>query len=92
MAGKGGTITIVGSEYRVCIVKGRKALFHRWVDKAHVYNPIMKGEIPGQIKHTVGVVEYEDGAVHECYPYEIRFCDNKLQEYCFGKENPVDTD
>ncbi|MDD4564815.1 MAG: hypothetical protein PHE79_04990 [Eubacteriales bacterium] len=86
MAAIGSTITIVGSEYRTCIVKGRKALFHRWEDKAHVYNPISIGQIPGQIKQTVGIVEYGDGTVHECYPGEIRFCDNKLREYCFGQE------
>lgn len=78
MANIGQEIRIVGSEYRPCIVKGRKALFHRWEDRAWVYNPISIGLIPGQFKETVGIVEYEDGTVHECYPGEIRFCDNKL--------------
>ena len=33
----------------------------------------------------VGIVEYEDGTVHEAYPYEIRFLDGKLNEYCFDE-------
>lgn len=91
MASIGSEIKIIGSEYRPCMIKGRKALFHRWEDKAQVYNPMSIGQIPGQLKQTVGIVEYEDGTVHECYPGEIRFCDNKLQEYCFVPED-VDYD
>lgn len=55
-------------ELRPCIVKGRKALFHKWSVKS---------------KETVAIIEYEDGAVTECYPYEIKFVDAKFKEYCF---------
>ena len=41
------------------------------------------GHSAGQLAATFGIVEYEDGTVHECYPQEIRFCDNKLEEYYF---------
>lgn len=74
-------------EYRPCIVKGKKALFHRWADKSQVISPgIAVGSHPGgQVWIVIGIVEYEDGTVHECYPHEVRFCDNKFQEYAFGE-------
>ena len=83
MAGLNDTIKFLSGEYRPCLVNGRKALFHRWEDKASIRDTIMAGTIPGQLAATVGIVEYEDGTVHECYPYEIRFCDSKFSEYCF---------
>lgn len=33
MAGLDGTITIKSGEYRPCVIDGKKALFHRWMDK-----------------------------------------------------------
>ena len=32
---------------------------------------------------TIAIVEYENGDVRECYPYEVKFLDNKLKEYDF---------
>jgi len=73
------------SNYRPCYVKKHKALFHRWEDKSWVVaaSPMVGGTPAGQIKMTIGIVEYEDGSVHECYPDEIRFCDPHHNEYCF---------
>lgn len=73
------------SEYRPCIVGGKKALFHRWTDKAQVVgeSALRGGHSAGQLWVVVGIVEYEDGTIREVYPYEIRFVDHKLQEYCF---------
>lgn len=84
MAAINGTITISKSEYRPCIVKGRKALFHCWEDKSqlHIGGKALRTidvDVPsGYIKTTVAIIEYEDGIVTECYPYEIKFCDNNL--------------
>lgn len=39
MKGHDSTITITTAEYRPCYVDGKKALFHRWIDKEQ---PIMK--------------------------------------------------
>ena len=62
-------------DLRPCIVKGKPAAFHRWADKAQVISPGMTiGSHPGgQLWQVVGIVEYADGTVCECYPNEIRF-------------------
>lgn len=75
------------SEYRPCIVCGKKALFHRWVDKAHVVSEsaLRGGHPAGQLWVVVGIVEYEDGTVHEAYPDEIRFVPGKIRDYSFGE-------
>ena len=85
MAGLNGEIILRTSELRPCFVNNRKALFHRWEPKMQVVGESMLqgGHSAGQLAITVGIVEYENGTVHECYPYEIRFCDNKLEEYHF---------
>lgn len=71
--------------YRLCTVQGRKALFHRWADKANPIpeSPFIGGNKAGQSWIVVGIIEYEDGTVHEAYPYEIRFVDNLMGEYAW---------
>ena len=69
------------NKYRPCTVLVRekkedvkhKAWFHRWVDYAQVREAIMTGTSSGQLMQTYGIVEYEDGTVHEVYPGQIRF-------------------
>lgn len=79
-----GTEINIKVELRPCIVKDRKALFHKWSQSNRV---VMTGEvITHVIKNTIAIIEYENGAVTECYPYEIKFTDNKHREYCFGAE------
>ncbi|MDE6788043.1 MAG: hypothetical protein K2J47_01805 [Ruminococcus sp.] len=55
---------------RPCIVKEQKALFHCWENLPHIM---------------VGIIEHEDGTIHECYPDEIRFVDNAFADIFFGK-------
>jgi hypothetical protein len=64
---------------RPCIVGGKMAVFHRWADKAHVIPPgrTVGSHSGGQMRFLVGIVEYEDGTVCECYPYEIKFTDKE---------------
>lgn len=78
-------IQVMFSEYRPCVVKGKKALFHRWADKAQVVgeSALRGGHSAGQLWVVVGIVEHEDGTIREAYPYEIRFVDHKQREYCF---------
>lgn len=77
----------IKNELRPCLVKGAKALFHKWVD----YQKPVPGGItpidppPGQIKCTFGLVEYENGQVEEVSPNKIEFCDNKIKEYAFDE-------
>lgn len=82
MASAGITITY---ERRPCIVKGKKALFHRWADKAQLVgeSPLRGGHPGGQLWLVVGIIEYEDGCVHEAYPDEIRFIDNPMERYAW---------
>lgn len=84
------------SEYRPCIVKvqtgkrmkdGRncqyeehRALFHCWSDRYWTTAALFVNEVPDQQSHTVGIVEYEDGTIHEHYPLEIQFTDDKAKE------------
>ena len=63
----------VKMEIRPWFVKGEKALFHQWV---HTKNLL------GQ-EFEVGLVEYENGQVEEVTPNNIKFCDNKINEYSF---------
>lgn len=77
---------IIKAELRPCIVKDRKALFHKWIEISKIIepSPMIGGHNGGLIKNTVAIIEYEDGIVTECYPYEVKFIDSKSQEYCFG--------
>ena len=64
---------------RPCKVNGKGATFHRWADKAEVISPgLAIGSHPGgQLWLVLGIVEYADGTVHECYPHEIVFTDKE---------------
>ena len=64
---------IIKSELRPCLVKDKKALFHKWV---HTKNLL------GQ-EFEVGIVEYENGQVEEVTSNNIKFCDNKVNKYIF---------
>lgn len=84
------------SEYRPCIVRVRinervkgvcknqyeehRALFHRWSERYWTTAALFVNEVAGQQSHTVGIVEYEDGTIHEHYPQEIQFTDGKAKE------------
>ena len=59
-------------ELRPCFVKDMKCLFHKWS-----YNWM------GADKVQVAIVERYDGVVLECYPHEVCFADNKINEYAF---------
>lgn len=85
MASLDGTITITTSEYRPCFVDGKKALFHRWIDKSEIIAPsVLKGgHAGGVIRDTFGIVEFENGVVGEVYPHKIKFAAGKCNEYSF---------
>lgn len=64
---------------RICMVKCRevfkKAYFHRWVEISNVIDasPLVGGHPGGQIKYTLGLVEYEDGKIEQVSPERIQF-------------------
>ena len=84
------SVITVERELRPCIVNGKKAFFHCWEDRSEIRNAVLKGTISGVVRGTFAIVEYEGGVVAECYPYEIKFIDNKFREYDFREGNKND--
>lgn len=78
MAAIDGTITYTSSEYRPCLVSGKKAIFHRWEDMAEVVGEsLLRGGTPGgQLRRVMGIVEDEYGCIAEVYPSRIKFLDS----------------
>ena len=76
-----GIITLTTSEQRPCTVDGKKAVFHRWHEICNVVEAgIAIGSHPaGQIKYTLGTVEFEDGTVQEVAPHKIKFKDGMVR-------------
>ena len=62
---------------RPCLVKGKKHLFHQWENRAWVAEPGIPGE---QCSMTLAIVEDEYGQVHEVYPRDVRFIDDKVKK------------
>lgn len=87
MAAIKDTVTIKTTEYRPCYVKDKKALFHRWEEKSEIVvpSPMVGGHGGGVVKGTLAIVEYEDGTIDEVRPQQIRFADDKINEYAFIK-------
>ena len=74
---------------RPCIVEGKNALFHRWIERARIVepSPCIGGHNGGVIKWTAAIVEYEDGQVAEVLPSDIRFLDHPHSAYNFERED-----
>ena len=75
----GKSIKIIEEEREI------KALFHYWGHRSEVVgeSPLRGGHPGGQVSATFGIVEYEDGTIHEVEPTQIRFVDNAMNEYTF---------
>ena len=74
---------------RPCLVKGKKHLFHCWDHRAWTVgeSALMGGPSGGQCSLVMAVVEDEYGQVHEVYPRDVRFLDDRIKEYDFGGDN-----
>lgn len=71
---------------RPCLADGVKAFWHQWQTKTTdaVYQD---GQLLKTIEETVGLVEYEDGTMHEIGIELIRFVDGgEFAETDFGGE------
>lgn len=82
------------AELRPCLVRGKTAFFHRWVEYSDIVapSPMVGGRPGGVIKCTFAIVEYEDGTVSRCYPEEIRFLDAQNNTHVMGLiESVLDT-
>lgn len=75
-------IIVSNSEMRPCVVHGKKALFHRWIDKCEVVPPSLMrgGHGGGELRETLALFEYEDGTVGEALPQNVRFLDDKQRK------------
>lgn len=78
---------------RPCLVKGKKHLFHCWDHRAWTVgeSALRGGHAGGQCSMVLAVVEDEYGQVHEVYPRDVRFLDDKIKEYSFGGEMDGDS-
>ena len=88
-----GLITMSNSERRTCLVEGKKALFHRWHEFCDVVgaSPLIGGAPAGQIKYTLGTVEFEDGTIEEVAPHKIKFAD-RLVSRTWAEEATTEAD
>lgn len=68
---------------RPCMVNGRPSLFHRWIERRWVVeaSPMVGGHPTGQCVMPLAIVEDQYGTIHEVRPSEIRFVDEKINEY-----------
>lgn len=73
-------------KHRLCRVRGKMAIFHRWTKLATVVepSPLIGGHPGGQTNITLAIVEYKNGKVEQVYPGEIKFKDT--QEYWPAQE------
>lgn len=57
----------ISTEKRLCVVDGKKALFHNWAEISYpIAESVMRGGPPaGQVSYVVALVEYEDGTVEK---------------------------
>lgn len=70
----------VKMEMRPCMVKGRKALFHRWISRSEIVEPSISGG-GGFTAWTAAIVEYEDGTCAEVAPQHIKFLNSPHYEF-----------
>lgn len=72
-------ITIT-AELRPCLVDGKYAFFHKWVEKSHIVppSPMIGGHDGGVIKYALAIVEYENGKIAEVEPTSIQFVDEVI--------------
>ena len=82
MATLSGEIKFLTSEYRPCVVDGKKALFHKWEHRAEARG--VGGYLKGQeepktipLAADFAIVELENGQVKEVEPWKIKFLDSK---------------
>ena len=79
---------MVKTVVRPCLVKGKKCLFHKWVERRWLVNasPLRGGHSGGLCATTMALVEDENGQIMEISPQEIRFIDDLIHGYVFPEE------
>lgn len=66
----------------------RNAIFHHWSERFWTIgqSPMIGGYAGGQMSQTFGIVEYEDGTIHEHTPNEIQFTDGMAEKFRKNKK------
>lgn len=83
---------VIKIEVRPCLYgtaeKNKPALFHKWVEETYIVppSPMVGGHKGGEIKETRALIELENGHMMKAKASEIKFVDNKFQEYIFEQE------
>jgi len=67
----------IEQETRLCHVKGKKCLFHKWCDRGKF--AYVDGLPGGFVRETFAIVENEWGEVFEASPTEVRFADDRCK-------------
>ncbi len=74
-------------EFRPCLFKDKKALFHKWEEVSQAVEAgIVIGSHPaGWLKYTFAIIEFENGEIAEVSPTLIKFLDSEenFSKYCF---------
>ena len=83
---------VIKTELRPCVANGKKALFQCREQYSAICSPslLKGGHNGGIVRRTYAIVEFEDGIIKRFCPEEIKFTDNKFDEYVFtedGEEN-----
>lgn len=65
------------------------AIFHRWSERFWTIgqSSMIGGYAGGQMSQTVGIVEYEDGTIHEHMPNDIQFKDGMFEKFWENKKD-----
>lgn len=71
--------------FRPCTIFGRKALFHRWVERQYIIapSPMVGGHTGGTVRTIAALVEFEDGTCDLVDPIMIKFVDSSRIESMF---------
>ena len=71
--------------FRPCTIFGRKALFHRWVERQYIIapSPMVGGQTGGTVQTIAALVEFEDGTCDLIDPIMIKFVDSSRIESMF---------
>lgn len=88
MNGVGPEIKLVSGgqpkDCRQCLVKGKRAFFHRWVDVSDVIPAgltVLNDHPGGVVRDTYALVEYEGGFVEKVPVNRVQFLDGRFAEY-----------
>ena len=80
---------------RPCYVDGKKALFHKWINKKDVigYSPLKGGHNGGEVEFTLALVECVNGRVYEVQPQDVYFADSAglFKQFAFDEEREAKT-